>query len=123
MTAKTMASPTITAAMDFKAMLIGPPGSSLYSKYTNSVAHEAVIDRVYFFFKDHISRGRVLGMKLLSFFFLFLLCFNTFAKEKSKSIQIICLGDSLTAGYGIEKDKAYPSLIEKKLNETLGEGR
>lgn len=31
------------------------------------------------------------------------------------STEIICLGDSLTAGYGIEKDKAYPKLLEIKL--------
>ena len=31
--------------------------------------------------------------------------------------QIICLGDSLTAGYGIEKDKAYPQILENKLKK------
>lgn len=31
------------------------------------------------------------------------------------STVIVCLGDSLTAGYGIDKDKAYPALVEQKL--------
>jgi acyl-CoA thioesterase I len=30
--------------------------------------------------------------------------------------QIIVLGDSITAGYGLEKSQAYPSLLAQKLN-------
>jgi acyl-CoA thioesterase-1 len=30
---------------------------------------------------------------------------------------ILFLGDSLTAGYGVEKEQAYPALIEKKLQK------
>ena len=38
------------------------------------------------------------------------------AKLKTeKSITIVALGDSLTEGYGIEKSKAYPTLVEAKL--------
>jgi len=29
-------------------------------------------------------------------------------------IRVICLGDSLTEGYGIDKNKAYPALVEEK---------
>lgn len=29
--------------------------------------------------------------------------------------EIVFIGDSLTAGYGIEKDKAYPQIVENKL--------
>ena len=38
-----------------------------------------------------------------------------FAIDDSKMI-VLFLGDSLTAGYGINKDRAYPSLIKKKTN-------
>jgi acyl-CoA thioesterase-1 len=40
---------------------------------------------------------------------------NAFANE-TKPTVIVALGDSLTEGYGIEKEKAYPTLVEKKLN-------
>lgn len=37
---------------------------------------------------------------------------NTFAQT-----SILFIGDSLTAGYGIAKEKSFPNLIEKKLTE------
>lgn len=55
-------------------------------------------------------------MKNLSFILIFLFSFQLSAKE-SKQKTILFLGDSLTAGYGVEKEKAYPALVEKKLNE------
>jgi len=30
---------------------------------------------------------------------------------------IVCMGDSLTAGYGVDEDKAYPALLESRLQE------
>jgi acyl-CoA thioesterase-1 len=30
--------------------------------------------------------------------------------------KVLCLGDSLTAGYGIEQELAYPKLVEEQLN-------
>ena len=33
--------------------------------------------------------------------------------------KIIFLGDSITAGYGVDKSKSYPSLIEKKLEKEM----
>ena len=30
---------------------------------------------------------------------------------------IVCMGDSLTAGYGLDEDQAYPALLEKQLHE------
>jgi acyl-CoA thioesterase I len=30
---------------------------------------------------------------------------------------IVCMGDSLTAGYGVEEDQAYPALLEERLQE------
>lgn len=55
-------------------------------------------------------------MKNLSLILIFLLNFQLSAKE-SKEKTILFLGDSLTAGYGVEKDQAYPALVEKKLNK------
>jgi acyl-CoA thioesterase-1 len=51
---------------------------------------------------------------------LFLL-FLTFAivSTKGYSKTIVIIGDSLTAGYGVDIKKAYPSLIEQKLKEKV----
>jgi lysophospholipase L1-like esterase len=49
-------------------------------------------------------------MKNLSLILIFLLNFQLSAKE-SKEKTILFLGDSLTAGYGVEKDQAYPALV------------
>lgn len=35
----------------------------------------------------------------------------------AESVRIVFLGDSLTAGYGVAKESAYPSLVEKLLQE------
>lgn len=75
---------------------------------------------MYFSFKE-----RPLGCKVLSMkrpIFLTLLSLSLFLSSigrgaESKSLQIVCLGDSLTAGYGIDKEKAYPELLENKLNK------
>jgi len=31
--------------------------------------------------------------------------------------RIVCLGDSLTAGYGLDPEQAYPSVLQKMLND------
>lgn len=33
-------------------------------------------------------------------------------------INIICMGDSLTKGFGVQPDESYPSLLGKQLNQT-----
>ncbi|ASD65074.1 arylesterase [Bdellovibrio bacteriovorus] len=46
-------------------------------------------------------------------FFLILLCSSlSFAQKK-----LVVLGDSLTEGYGVAKDAAFPAVLEKKLHE------
>ncbi|MEX1099354.1 MAG: arylesterase [Bacteriovoracaceae bacterium] len=46
------------------------------------------------------------------------LILNAFSAEPvSESVQVICLGDSLTEGYGIKKKDAYPALLESMLKE------
>lgn len=37
--------------------------------------------------------------------------------SKKKSITILVLGDSLTAGYGLPKKNSYPSLLQQQLNK------
>lgn len=39
------------------------------------------------------------------------------ATASSDIKKIIMLGDSLTEGYGVSKDKAYPALVQKKLEK------
>ena len=36
------------------------------------------------------------------------------------TFRIMILGDSLTEGYGVPEEEAYPTLLEKKLNQLLG---
>ena len=38
------------------------------------------------------------------------------AGETARGV-IVCMGDSLTAGYGVDEDQAYPALLEKRLHE------
>ena len=38
-----------------------------------------------------------------------------YSTEKAKTI--LCLGDSLTAGYGLKEEQSFPSLIQKQLSE------
>lgn len=37
----------------------------------------------------------------------------------SGEVKVLFLGDSLTAGYGVPKEKAYPYLVQKKLEDKL----
>ena len=53
-----------------------------------------------------------MAMKVLSIFFLLLIPLNTAPKV------ILFYGDSLTAGYGLSTEEAFPALVEKKLNKT-----
>lgn len=36
------------------------------------------------------------------------------AAEPARPLTVLCLGDSLTAGYGVEPDEAFPALLEAK---------
>jgi len=40
---------------------------------------------------------------------------QTAAAEVSQGV-IVCMGDSLTAGYGVDEDHAYPATLEKQLH-------
>ena len=47
-------------------------------------------------------------------YFLFILTFSLYAIGAEQ--RILCLGDSLTAGYGVQEDEAWPALLQKQLN-------
>lgn len=36
-------------------------------------------------------------------------------RDDSKVITVLCLGDSLTAGYGLSRNEAYPALLSEKM--------
>jgi acyl-CoA thioesterase-1 len=46
-----------------------------------------------------------------------LLAFAAAARGAGGERVIVCLGDSLTEGYGLAPDRAYPSLVERMLSE------
>ncbi|MDA9951510.1 arylesterase [Oligoflexaceae bacterium] len=61
-------------------------------------------------------------LKLVSVCFLFVgLCVSgvSSAKEKpaAKKFRVLCLGDSLTEGYGVAKKDSYPSQVERLISK------
>jgi acyl-CoA thioesterase I len=54
-----------------------------------------------------------MGKKGIAVFFIF--CFGYCLSWAGVRPQVICLGDSLTSGYGLSPDEAYPYLVELKL--------
>jgi acyl-CoA thioesterase-1 len=40
------------------------------------------------------------------------------AAQADEALVVVCLGDSLTEGYGLEPEQAYPHLLERKLRES-----
>ena len=51
------------------------------------------------------------------FFISILLSFSLFSSFSFAQKKLIVLGDSLSEGYGVAKDAAYPAVLEKKLHE------
>ena len=49
----------------------------------------------------------------LTIFTLFSLASITFGQDQQTPKKIVFLGDSITAGYGLKKEEAYPALIKK----------
>jgi acyl-CoA thioesterase-1 len=56
--------------------------------------------------------GRLLLLIALS---LALQSTNAAHREASNVITVLCLGDSLTAGYGLSRSQAYPALLSEKM--------
>ncbi len=49
---------------------------------------------------------------------IFTIALGILAKEEAqKKVRVLILGDSLTEGYGVEKEEAFPALLEIKLNQ------
>ena len=42
-------------------------------------------------------------------------------REPSKVITVLCLGDSLTAGFGLQRSQAFPTLLSEKMRGTTYE--
>lgn len=62
---------------------------------------------------------RVIIGTVVSFALIFLAQFMTAASHDSSSVKrILVLGDSLSAGFGLEPNQAYPALLSEKLRET-----
>lgn len=51
------------------------------------------------------------------FFALLFISNVSFAQEPKPLKKLVIIGDSLTEGYGVSKESAFPQLIEKKLNQ------
>jgi acyl-CoA thioesterase-1 len=50
------------------------------------------------------------------FLFLALVISSSFAQAQTK--KLVVLGDSLTEGYGVAKESAFPALLEKKIHDS-----
>jgi acyl-CoA thioesterase-1 len=37
------------------------------------------------------------------------------AQQKARPLRVVILGDSITAGYGLERSEAYPAVLQKKV--------
>lgn len=59
-----------------------------------------------------------MSKKFLIIFFVLFISISAFDNEKK---TILFFGDSLTAGYGLTKEQAFPALIEKELNQNGGD--
>ncbi|WP_080799643.1 arylesterase [Desulfamplus magnetovallimortis] len=57
------------------------------------------------------------GISFFTVCFIFILTLLLPQKCAGAEITILFLGDSLTAGLGVEQDEAYPALLEKMLGE------
>lgn len=55
-------------------------------------------------------------MKRFLTFFVTLILFSMPASAQEKSPRILFFGDSITAGHGIDKQDAYPALIQQKID-------
>ncbi|MDQ3000336.1 MAG: arylesterase [Fibrobacterota bacterium] len=60
----------------------------------------------------------VLKIRLIAFFALLFTAIGVLAQHAShKKSKILILGDSLTEGYGVEKEDAFPALLDAKLGK------
>ena len=60
---------------------------------------------------------KLFPMKII--IFIILTTFSTISKSK-EPLHLLFLGDSLTEGYGVPREKAYPYLVKKRFESSLG---
>lgn len=48
-------------------------------------------------------------------FIIIAICLGVFSSAQADSLRIVFLGDSLTAGYGLDESEAYPALVGERL--------
>ncbi len=60
---------------------------------------------------------KLFPMKII--IFIILTTFSTISKSK-EPLNLLFLGDSLTEGYGVPREKAYPYLVKKRFESALG---
>jgi len=60
---------------------------------------------------------KLFPMKII--IFIILTTFSTISKSK-EPLHLLFLGDSLTEGYGVPREKAYPYLVKKRFESALG---
>ena len=56
---------------------------------------------------------------MLWFLFSLVMSACSAANADNMSLRILCLGDSLTEGYGVAKEEAYPALVEAKFKAAM----
>ena len=56
-------------------------------------------------------------MRLL--WLLLILSLNAWSAESAAPKKFVLIGDSLTEGYGVARDQAYPALVQKKLGDKV----
>lgn len=57
-------------------------------------------------------------MRLFLFLSIFILNFQVSAQSQTEK-RFVIIGDSLTEGYGVSQDAAFPALLEKKIKDEL----
>ncbi|PIS12141.1 MAG: arylesterase [Bdellovibrio sp. CG10_big_fil_rev_8_21_14_0_10_47_8] len=57
------------------------------------------------------------SLKIYLFIFVLISGLACWGETSASSKRLIILGDSLTEGYGVAKEKAFPALLEKKFQE------
>ena len=59
-------------------------------------------------------RFQLMTLRILTF--LFLLIGTSMATSAQEKKTILVFGDSITAGYGLEKDQAFPAILQEKID-------
>ena len=67
-----------------------------------------------------VQQPVMMHTQLMKYGFLWIILFVVFTFNGflgAQELKILALGDSLTEGYGVEKEEAYPHLLEEALGK------